>query len=104
MVPKKHRSKAELSIKQELITERELQTYLEDGWKGVGVLQNGQIVVELDEFANMTIRRIINQSEVETHLKEGWNIATIRTALVLPSGRYVIERTKSLTISERSRH
>ena len=83
-----------MSRKQKLIAEVELQTHLEDGWKGVGVLQNGQIVVEVDESVHNTVRRIINPNDLEAHLKEGWNIATIRTALVLPSGKYVVERTK----------
>ena len=83
---------------QKLIEENELQTHLEDRWKPVGVLQNGQIVVEsVEPTDTVTIRRIIDSSDMESCFKEGWNLATIRTALVLPSGRYVVERTKSFT-------
>ena len=85
--------------KQKLITEAQLQTHLEDGWRGVDVLQDGRIVVERNELAARgfidTVRRIIEPSDLEPYLTEGWHIATIRSALVLPSGKYVVERPRS---------
>ena len=88
-----------LALEQKLISEAELQTHFEDGWKGVGVLPNGRIVVERDESAARglidTVRRLIEPSDLETYLKKGWHVATIRTALVLPSGKYVVERPRS---------
>jgi len=84
---------------QKVIVEAELQTHLEDGWRCLGVLSDGRIVIERDESAArqfvVTIRRIVERSEIETYLKDRWRLATIQTALVLPSGKYVVERPRS---------
>jgi hypothetical protein len=77
--------------KQKLITEAELQTHLEDGWKCLGVLSGGRIVIERDTAMALgftdTIRRIIEHSEIQAYLNEGWHLATVQIALVLPSGK-----------------
>lgn len=85
--------------KQKLITEAELQHHLEDGWKCLGVLSDDRIVVERREpvalgFSDI-IRRIVEESEIQDYLNRGWSLATIQSALVLPSGRYVVESPKA---------
>lgn len=84
---------------QKLITEPELLRHLEDGWRCVGVFSKGTIVAERDESTARglidTIRRIIEPSEIEAYLNYGWHLATVQTALVLPSGKYVVKKPKS---------
>ena len=85
-------------VEQKLIIENELQNHLEDGWRCVGVLSNGEIVVERSYCTAAgfvdTIRRMVERFEIERRLDEGWSLATVRTVLVLPSGRFVVERPK----------
>ena len=57
--------------KQKIIADAHLQTHLEDGWRAVGVLLQGRIVVELDESTRNTVRRVIDPSDLDTFLTEG---------------------------------
>src|SRR5207245_4289362 len=65
--------------KQKIIAEAHLQTHLEGGWRAVGVLPHGRIVVELDESTRNTVRRVIDPSDLGNFLTEGWKVATTRS-------------------------